>query len=76
MFPNFREMADEWGYITKLLKPTGRWRLTSGPHFKDRLSVEHQGYIFKRWVWEEDIFFSNAKTDNVFECAKGGGDDR
>lgn len=51
------------------LRPTGRWRLVTGPDVEGyRLDIEHQGRFFKRWIHEYEIGWDNEITVTVFKC--------
>ena len=53
----------------KPLKPTGRWKIESCAYYKDRMFVEHQGWIFKHWIDENSIVFCPANSTEIFTCA-------
>ena len=54
--------------IRKPLNPTGKWKLESGPYFRDKLFIQHKGWLFKRWVSENSIVFAPAKSEEEFQC--------
>jgi len=52
----------------KPLKATGRWKIESGPYYTMRMFIEHQGWLFKRWVSEDRIVFKPEQKSAVFNC--------
>ena len=62
---------DFWvGGIVKCLPvyPTGKWKIESGPYYKDKMFIQHKGLIFKRWLSEDIISFRPKVTSTVFSC--------
>lgn len=62
---------DCWvGGIVKYFRvyPTGKWKIESGPYYKDKMFVQHKGLIFKRWLSEDIISFRPKVTSTVFSC--------
>lgn len=68
------EIYDDF-YMTHYvpLKPTGKWKLKSGPLYRDRIFIQHQGRLFKRWVSENCIKFLPKEEETIFNCKGGGG---
>lgn len=50
------------------LRPTGEWKLESGPYGKDVMYVRHQGRIFKTWIHEDNIEFLPDEETTIFNC--------
>lgn len=63
---------DMWTMVDKPLRPTGRWKLVSGLTDNNTLFIEHQGFLFRRWVSEHLILFGPAPRETVFNCSKTG----
>lgn len=62
---------DGYGFVEfKPLRPTGRWKIESGPYYEDALFIEHQGLIFKSWVSSSDIEFRATECSEIFECSR------
>lgn len=51
------------------IKPTGRWKVESGPYYVNRLSIEVKRFPFNRWVGEDDIVFRPERTREVVDCS-------
>jgi hypothetical protein len=66
--PYIEIFSADWMIDYKPLKPTGRWKIESGPHYENRMFIEHQGFIFKEWISEHRIEFLPAKESRIFEC--------
>ena len=66
--PYYEEMGDMGGIYYKPLNPTGRWKLESGPNWVNRMYIEHQGFIFKRWIPEDNISFRHTEVTKIFDC--------
>jgi hypothetical protein len=64
------------GFSYKPLVPTGRWKIESGPRYKNRLFIEHERfrffglYSFTEWIDEAYIYFLPARQTAIFDCAK------
>ena len=60
------------GFSYKLLVPTGRWKIESGPFYKNRLFIEHERfrffglYSFTEWIDEDYIYFLSARATLFF----------
>lgn len=50
------------------LTPTGRWMLASGPYYENKMFVEHKGWLWDRWIAEDDIVFLADSVVTVFDC--------
>lgn len=68
--PYIEIMEAEWGVSYKPFKPTGRWKIESCAYYRDRLFIEHQGFIFKSWIPEDDIKFLPAKKSIINACTQ------
>lgn len=55
-------------YFYESLRPTGRWKMESGPEQIGAIYVEHQGALFNRWIHEDSIVFSPKEEEEVFSC--------
>ena len=63
------ETRKGYGLISKKpLCPTGRWKIESGPYYRDKMFIQHKGRFFKRWVSEDHIVFAPAKSTEEFFC--------
>ena len=49
-------------------RPTGRWKIVSGPYCDEAMFVEHHGWIFDEWVHENNIVFLPAESEQMFDC--------
>jgi len=57
-----------WWYV--LLKPTGRWKIESTAHYRDRLFIEHRNWLwFCDWIPAKDIEFKPAPSCTINECS-------
>lgn len=63
-----RHIADYRVVFYKPLNPTGRWMMKTGPFYENKMFVEHRGWIFRRWIGEEDICFGPPESSAVFDC--------
>ena len=52
----------------KLLRPTGRWKIESGPYYERKMFIEHKGVLFKQWIPEASIEFKPREESYIFEC--------
>lgn len=53
------------------LRPTGRWKLSSGPHNAGLvLHVQHRGWIFHEWVDEDHILWRAPEGEVVNACSR------
>jgi hypothetical protein len=50
------------------LNPTGRWKLESGPYYKNKMFIEHKGVVFRQWISEGCIKFLPKKETIIFAC--------
>lgn len=50
------------------LRPTGEWKLESGPYGVDVMYVQHQGAILKTWIHEDNIEFLPDEETTIFNC--------
>lgn len=59
----------DYGILLKELRPTGNWRLRLNMEGNVSMQVEHQGWIFKHWIDESDIYFKYPEiTTEVQSC--------
>ncbi len=59
---------EPYGINYKELKPTGKWKIVSGPYYVDHLFIQHQGLIFRRWVSETMIVSLPKRQEKIFTC--------
>lgn len=55
--PYFKKGGDLGCLTYKKLNPTGRWKLKTIRNGENLLYIEHKGWLFKRWIFENDIVF-------------------
>ena len=70
MKPEDRMIAyHKCGSFWEPLKLTGKWALDRRPGYTDyALFLEHQGWLFKRWIHEDDIEIRPAPHSVIMEC--------
>ena len=67
--PYYESYEGEGWYTFKPLNPTGRWKLETGPFYDGyKLFIEHKGWIFRRFICEDEIHFRPARTETIFSC--------
>lgn len=65
------EEYGEYGIVNyRPLNPTGRWKIESGPYYKNKLFIEHKGFVFKSWISEAAITMKPKQEIAIFECGK------
>jgi len=63
------ESHDEYGFASKKpLNPTGKWKFESGPYYRNKMFVQHKGWLLKHWISEDYIVFAPAKSSEEFIC--------
>jgi len=68
----YEKCIGEYGsYYYRVIKPTGRWKLETGPYGKNVMYIERKGWILRWWVHESNVVFLPKMSEQVFEC--GGG---
>ena len=72
--PYFKVCEDFCFFSLKPLKPTGKWKIESGPYYENKIFIQHQGLIFKRWISEDDIVFAPAPKKEIFTCGSANED--
>ena len=65
-----RSFNNEGGICYLPLKPTGRWKIESGPYYEDKMFVEHQGLFFRRWIDDICIDFKPELQSQTFVCTR------
>lgn len=50
-----------------LLRPTGRWRIDTGPRGID-LCIEHKGWLRRHWIHEDRIVFAPERSSFIATC--------
>lgn len=59
----------EGGVQIRTLKPTGRWKIDYDDRGKQKLYIEHRGWIFKYWI-PEDWIFESHPSPIINDCSK------
>jgi len=65
--PYIKKYGDHNIYYVPL-KPTGKWKLKSGPYDDNDMYIQHQGFIFTQWIHEDSIYFKPAIEEEIFTC--------
>lgn len=60
----------DYGKIYHPMKLTGRWKIQSGPYYKNMVFIEYKVFIFKHWAREDSIEFRSEIKSAIFECEK------